>query len=154
MVVQIVRPATVCGLSPRMRLDVSVNLVKKVKKMIKYAPDWLRISNISTDNKTSFELDNGSWIKASEQIKNSKENLGNIHFLTGPNTTLDFNDRKKVISNVSKLYSNFSIPKSLTIIEYNFTDIDWAQKQYDSIRSINYDPNIAKNGCASEFGCS
>lgn len=47
------------------KLDVATNLVKKVKKMIKYAPDWLRISNISTDNKTSFELDNGSWIKAS-----------------------------------------------------------------------------------------
>ena len=47
------------------KLDVAANLVKKVKKMIKYAPDWLRIAEISVDNRNSFELDNGSWIKAS-----------------------------------------------------------------------------------------
>jgi hypothetical protein len=47
------------------KLDVAANLVKKVKKMIKYAPEWLRIANISIDNRNSFELDNGSWIKAS-----------------------------------------------------------------------------------------
>lgn len=47
------------------KLDVAANLVKKVKKMIKYAPDWLRIAEISIDNRNSFELNNGSWIKAS-----------------------------------------------------------------------------------------
>jgi hypothetical protein len=47
------------------KLDVAANLVKKVKKMIKFAPDWLRIAEISVDNRNSFELDNGSWIKAS-----------------------------------------------------------------------------------------
>lgn len=47
------------------KLDVAANLVKKVKKMIKNVPDWLRIAEISIDNRNSFELNNGSWIKAS-----------------------------------------------------------------------------------------
>jgi hypothetical protein len=41
------------------------NLVKKVKKMMKNLPQWIQISKISVDNQTSFELDNGSIIKAS-----------------------------------------------------------------------------------------
>ena len=40
------------------------NLVKKVKAIHKNLPDWLRISEISIDNRTSFELTNGSQIKA------------------------------------------------------------------------------------------
>jgi len=47
------------------KLDVAANLVKKVKKMIKNVPDWMRIADISIDNRNSFELNNGSWIKAS-----------------------------------------------------------------------------------------
>lgn len=47
------------------KLEVASNLVKKVKNMIKHVPDWLRIAEISVDNRTSFELNNGSWIKAS-----------------------------------------------------------------------------------------
>jgi len=40
------------------------NLVKKVKAIHKNIPQWLRISEISIDNRTSFELTNGSQIKA------------------------------------------------------------------------------------------
>jgi hypothetical protein len=47
------------------KLDVAANLVKKVKKMIKNVPDWMRIAEIHIDNRNSFELNNGSWIKAS-----------------------------------------------------------------------------------------
>jgi len=40
------------------------NLVKKVKSIMKNLPDWLRIATIDIDNRTSFELSNGSSIKA------------------------------------------------------------------------------------------
>ena len=47
------------------KFGVAANLVKKVKNIMRQLPDWLRISNISVDNRTSFELSNGSQIKAS-----------------------------------------------------------------------------------------
>jgi len=40
------------------------NLVKKVKSIMRNLPDWIRIASISVDNRTSFELSNGSSIKA------------------------------------------------------------------------------------------
>jgi len=40
------------------------NLVKKVKSIMRNIPDWLKIAQISVDNRTSFELSNGSSIKA------------------------------------------------------------------------------------------
>jgi len=40
------------------------NLVKKVKSIMKNLPSWLSISKIDVDNRTSFELSNGSTIKA------------------------------------------------------------------------------------------
>ena len=40
------------------------NLVKKVKGIMRNIPDWLKIATISVDNRTSFELSNGSSIKA------------------------------------------------------------------------------------------
>ena len=47
------------------KLNTAANLVRKVKGIIKYLPPWLSLSNITVDNKNSFELDNGSQVKAS-----------------------------------------------------------------------------------------
>jgi len=47
------------------KYNTAANLVKKVKSVIKSLPEWIRIANISVDNRNSFELDNGSQIKAS-----------------------------------------------------------------------------------------
>ena len=47
------------------KFGTASNLVKKVKAILKRIPNWLQISDISIDNRTSFELSNGSQIKAS-----------------------------------------------------------------------------------------
>ena len=47
------------------KFGTAANLVKKVKSILKNCPEWIRIANVSIDNRTSFELDNGSQIKAS-----------------------------------------------------------------------------------------
>ena len=46
------------------KFGTASNLVKKVKAMMKNLPPWIRISNIKVDNRSSFELSNGSQIKA------------------------------------------------------------------------------------------
>jgi hypothetical protein len=47
------------------KFSTAANLVKKVKSILKSLPPWIRIANVSIDNRASFELTNGSQIKAS-----------------------------------------------------------------------------------------
>ena len=47
------------------KLQTATNLVRKVKALIKNLPQWMQIASISVDNRTSFELSNGSQIKGS-----------------------------------------------------------------------------------------
>ncbi len=47
------------------KLGTATNLVKKIKAIHKNLPPWLKIAEITIDNRTSFELANGSMVKAS-----------------------------------------------------------------------------------------
>lgn len=47
------------------KFQTAANLVKKVKSIHRHLPEWMMIADISIDNRTSFELSNGSQIKAS-----------------------------------------------------------------------------------------
>ena len=47
------------------KFSTASNLVKKVKNILRNVPDWLTIAKVTIDNRTSFELSNGSQIKAS-----------------------------------------------------------------------------------------
>ena len=47
------------------KFGTAANLVKKVKAIHRHLPEWMKIASIAIDNRTSFELTNGSQIKAS-----------------------------------------------------------------------------------------
>jgi len=47
------------------KLSTAANLVKKVKTILKNLPEWLKIAELTIDNKNSIELSNGSQVKAS-----------------------------------------------------------------------------------------
>ena len=47
------------------KFGTAANLVKKVKTILRNCPQWIKIAQVSVDNRTSFELTNGSQIKAS-----------------------------------------------------------------------------------------
>ena len=46
------------------QFKTATNLVKKVKSIIHHLPEFLKITKITIDNRASFELSNGSQIKA------------------------------------------------------------------------------------------
>jgi hypothetical protein len=47
------------------KLSTAANLVKKVKTILKNLPQWMKISELTVDNKNSIEFGNGSQVKAS-----------------------------------------------------------------------------------------
>ena len=47
------------------KLQSATNLVKKIKQIHRNLPEWLKIADISINNRTSFELSNASQVKAS-----------------------------------------------------------------------------------------
>lgn len=46
------------------KFGTATNLVKKVKAIVKSVPPYMQIASITVDNRSSFELSNGSQIKA------------------------------------------------------------------------------------------
>ena len=46
------------------KFSTAGNLVKKVKNIMRNLPDWMKVATVTVDNRTSFELSNGSTIKA------------------------------------------------------------------------------------------
>lgn len=58
-------------LSVATQLNVAVGMVKKVKTMYNNLPDWMKIAKVKNDNKSTLELNNGSWVKAASTTGDS-----------------------------------------------------------------------------------
>jgi len=101
MVVQIVRPATVCGYSPRMRLDVSVNL--------------LTMQALSRDKITVF---GGKQIRPNIHIDDITDVY--LHLLDHPNITGIYNAGFENISilDIAELVTKY-VPVEIIVTESN-----------------------------------
>jgi nucleoside-diphosphate-sugar epimerase len=101
MVVQIVRPATVCGYSPRMRLDVSVNLL-----------------TMQALTKGKISVFGGSQVRPNIHI----DDIANVylHFIDHPEVTGIYNAGFENISilEIAKLVAKH-LPTEITVTESN-----------------------------------
>jgi hypothetical protein len=108
----------------------------------------------------------GAWLKSKAKISTSNSVLGKLTVIVGPNTNGNnllgksgpgsLEERRLGMELVSKLYSDFSQVKNVTVFYYSFADVAWAQNQYDlfcdgSANCIN--PNIARISCPSPSPC-
>jgi nucleoside-diphosphate-sugar epimerase len=101
MAVQIIRPATVCGLSPRMRLDVSVNM--------------LTMQALSRGRITVF---GGSQVRPNIHIEDIADVY--LHFLDHPELTGVYNAGFENLSilEIAKLVTKY-VPAEITVTESN-----------------------------------
>ena len=101
MKVQIIRPATVCGLSPRMRLDVSVNL--------------LTMAALTKGEITVF---GGKQVRPNVHIDDITDVY--LHFLDNPDITGVFNVGFENISilDIAKMVAEY-VPAKITVTESN-----------------------------------
>lgn len=53
------------------KLNTAIEIVEKVKDIIDSVPSWLRIAQISVNNKTKLELDNGSKVQGTPTSKDA-----------------------------------------------------------------------------------
>jgi len=53
------------------KLHTAIEIVDKVRDIIQSVPDWLKIATVKTNNKTKFELSNGSKIQGTPTSKDA-----------------------------------------------------------------------------------
>lgn len=131
MVVQIVRPATVCGYSPRMRLDVSVNL--------------LTMQALSKGKITVF---GGNQVRPNIHIDDIADVY--LHFLDHPELTGIYNAGFENISilDIAKLVTNH-IPVEIAITESN--DPRSYRVNSDKLLATGYKPKKSVDDAIQEI---
>ena len=79
-----------------------------------------------------------AWKKTRDALSAGTQNLGKIAVLIGPNTQPTQLDPKTWLEIASKLYGSFNQVRNLTLIEFSYSDIAWAQSQYQLIQDQSW----------------
>ena len=131
MKIQIIRPATVCGLSPRMRLDVSVNL--------------LTMAALLNDEITVF---GGAQVRPNVHIEDITDSY--LHFIDHPEMPGIYNVGFENISilDIAEMVTEF-VPAKITLTESN--DLRSYRVNSDKILATGFKPKKTVRDAISEI---
>tara|TARA_R110000824_G_scaffold190926_2_gene372486 strand:+ start:3569 stop:5152 length:1584 start_codon:yes stop_codon:yes gene_type:complete len=148
------------------------NLVKKVKSIMRNVPDWLRIAKISVDNRTSFELSNGSSIKAASTsgdagrsealsllVLDEAAHIENLEELwTGLYPTLSTGGRCIALSTpngVGNWFHKTCVDAEAAANNFNMTTLTWdVHPERDKEWYKKETKNMSKRQIAQELECN
>jgi len=80
----------------------------------------------------------GAWLKGSNQIASGSSSLGKVEIFSSPNSDPGNPDPILPMRLTSQLYSNFSQPKNVYVIEMNYGDDAWAQQIFSKYADVVY----------------
>ena len=148
------------------------NLVKKVKGIMKNVPPWLSIATISVDNRTSFELSNGSSIKAASTsgdagrsealsllVLDEAAHIEGLEELwTGLYPTLSTGGRCIALSTpngVGNWFHKTCIDSEAGVNNFNLTTLSWdVHPDRDEVWYKKESKNMSKRQIAQELECN
>mgnify|MGYP003627566648 CR=1 FL=1 len=148
------------------------NLVKKVKNIMRNLPDWLKIATIIVDNRTSFELSNGSSIKAASTsgdagrsealsllVLDEAAHIEGLEELwTGLYPTLSTGGRCIALSTpngVGNWFHKACIDAGTGANNFNLTTLPWeVHPDRDEAWYKKETKNMSKRQIAQELGCN
>ena len=148
------------------------NLVKKVKNIIRNLPDWLRMASIKVDNRNSFELSNGSSIKAASTsgdagrsealsllVLDEAAHIDGLEELwTGLYPTLSTGGRCIALSTpngVGNWFHKTCVDSIAGTNNFKLTDLPWqVHPDHDEVWFRNETKNMSKRQIAQELECN
>jgi hypothetical protein len=97
----------------------------------------------------------GAWLKGSNQIASGSSSLGKVQIFSSPSSDPGNPNPILPLKLTSQLYSNFSQPKNVYIIEMNDGDGPWAQQIFNTYADVVYGnvKNAISEICSSKGAC-
>lgn len=93
------------------------------------------------------ELPEVAWTRVQETIAANAPVAIKTLVYTGPNTTYDIiggGERiKEIIERTARLWSGYSQVRSVTVISYNYQDLDWAENKWEKLVNNRNYPSYA-----------
>lgn len=94
-----------------------------------------------------------AWSKSNAAITAANDVALPFKVLTGPNTTLRFNNPGSVFNLLARLYSTYRTESDLTVLSFSYDDRDWALEQMKQLQPKSTYEWITQTACATRPTC-